>query len=137
MGARVSRADDQTPMGKSGVMVRTRDAAGRAVRRWEYEPDPTVLEIVHFVDLDDGRRVTTKEFGEMSLEMSLDCSEDELRAEVREFIFEEEMRSLAELADEPRWDDMVKVLARDVRVDEALEQCSADPPTAVGREDGD
>jgi hypothetical protein len=75
---------------------------------------------VHFVDLDDGRRVTTEPYGRSSLHMSLDCTEAELLAEVREFIFEDEMREIPEDAAEPRWPEMVEELARaGVAVDEA------------------
>jgi hypothetical protein len=75
-------------------------------------PRPAVLAIVHFVELDDGRRITTEQFGEMSLHMSLDCTEAELREEVREFIFEDEMREISECRAEPRWDDMIEALDR-------------------------
>jgi hypothetical protein len=39
---------------------------------------------------------------------------EELRAEVLEFIFEEEMREAPaeEMADHPRWEDMLEVLRR-------------------------
>ena len=111
MGARVSLAQDQTPIGRSAVEVLTR--GGRAVRHWAPGPDPTVLQIVHFVDLEDGRRVTTERFGAMSLEMSLDCSEEELRREVVEFVFEDEMREIPEDAEEPLWEDMLEGVARE------------------------
>jgi hypothetical protein len=44
--------------------------------------------------------------------MSLDCTDAELLEEVREFIFEDEMREIPECRDEPRWDDMVEALGR-------------------------
>ena len=57
--------------------------------------DGPQLDIVHFVDLDDGRRVTTEEFGELSMYLMGPLTLEELRAEVLEFIFEEEMREAA------------------------------------------
>lgn len=70
-----------------------------------------LLSIVHFVDLDDGRRVTTEALGEMSLSVPSDCTLDELREDLRELIFEDEIREVdEELANEPRWEDMSAVL---------------------------
>jgi hypothetical protein len=115
MGARVSPAEDQTPLGHSAAEIVTKDDAALQVRA----PDPTALEIVHFVDLDDGRRVTTEHHGKSSLHISLDCSEGELLAELREFVFEDELREIPEDADEPRWPEMIQELARaGVAVDE-------------------
>jgi hypothetical protein len=66
---------------------------------------------VHFVDLDDGGRVTTEPLGDTSLSVPRDCTLDELREELRDFIFEDEVRELDdELADEPRWEEMSAVL---------------------------
>lgn len=120
MGARVELAADQTPLGYSAARVLTQNAAGRMVERVVPEPPGSVLAIVHFVELDDGSRVTTEEFGEMTLHMSLiDCSEAELRAEVREFVYEDDMREIPELADGPRWADMQTVLRRHgINIDE-------------------
>jgi hypothetical protein len=120
MGARVSLAEDQIPLGYSAPEIVTRDASGREVRRRARAPIPVALESVHFVDLDVGRRVTTQDYGKSSLHMSLDCSEAELLAEVREFIFEDEMREVPEDAGEPRWPEMLEELTRaGVAVDEA------------------
>jgi hypothetical protein len=66
-----------------------------------------VLRVTHFVDLDDGARVTTEALGDMSLSVPRDTTLDELREELREFVFEDELREVdAELDDEPRWEDM-------------------------------
>jgi hypothetical protein len=113
MGARVSLAEDQTPLGHSAAEVLKRDESGREVRHWVRGPDPTVLQIVHFVDLEYGRRVTTERFGAMSLEISPDCSEEELRREVVEFIFEDEMREIPGDSEEPLWGDMLEALGRE------------------------
>jgi hypothetical protein len=112
MGASVSLAGDQAPLARSAARVVRRGPAGESIPIDVPAPPPAVLAIVHFVELDDGRRVTTEQFGEMSLHMSLDCSEAELREEVREFIFEDEMREIPECRDEPRWDDVIEALGR-------------------------
>ena len=112
MGASVSLANDQSPLGRSAARVLRRGQSGAPIPIEVPEPPPTVLAVVHFVELDDGRRVTTAELGDMSLHMSLDCTEAELREEVREFIFEDEMREIPECRDEPHWEDMIEALAR-------------------------
>jgi hypothetical protein len=112
MGASVSLAEDQSQLGRSAARVLRRGPSGEPIAIDVPEPAPAALEVVHFVELDDGRRVTTEELGEMSLHMSLDCTEAELREDVREFIFEDEMREIPECRDEPRWDDMVEALGR-------------------------
>jgi hypothetical protein len=69
------------------------------------------LSIVHFVDLADGRRVTTEAFGEMSLSVPREDDEPELREAIREVIFEDELREVdTDLLDEPRWPEMSAVL---------------------------
>jgi hypothetical protein len=112
MGASVTLAEDQTPVGRSAARVVRRGPSGELIPIDVPAPPPAALAIVHFVELDNGRRVTTEELGEMSLHMSLDCTEAELREEVREFIFEDEMREIPECRDEPRWGDMVETLGR-------------------------
>jgi hypothetical protein len=69
------------------------------------------LSIVHFVDLADGRRVTTEAFGEMSLSVPREEDEPELREAIREVIFEDELREVdTDLLDEPRWPEISAVL---------------------------
>ena len=112
MGARARIADDQRPLGRSASVVVTLDESGQELAR-EVVPDAPgiVLEVVHFVDLGDGARVTTEAFGGMSLSLPRACTLDELREELREFIFEDELREVdTELADEPWWDEMSSVL---------------------------
>ena len=113
MGARASVASDQRPWGQSSATVVTVDEAGNELAREEVSAEPgLVLSVVHFVDLDDGRRVTTEALGEMSLSVRRECTVDELREELQEFIFEDEMREVVEeLADEPRWEDMSAALS--------------------------
>ena len=112
MGARVSLAPDQRPLGWTASKVVTVDEAGNELSRGLVLDEPgVVLSVVHFVDLDDGRRVTTEAFGEMSLSVPRDCGRDELCEDLREFIFEDELREVdEELADEPRWEDMSTAL---------------------------
>jgi len=114
MGARASLDEDQRwskSMSTSHVVV-TVDEAGSDVARDERHDEPGLaMSVVQFVDLDDGRCVTTEALGEMSLTLERGCTLEELRQELREFIFEDEMREVDEdLADEPRWADMSAVL---------------------------
>jgi hypothetical protein len=76
---------------------------------------------VHFVDVDDGGRVTTEALVDMSLSVPRDCTLEQLRVELREFIFEDDLREVDEdLADEPRWEDMSSALReRGIVADEA------------------
>jgi hypothetical protein len=112
MGAHASVARDQRPLGRSAAEVVTVDESGREVARESVPSGPgLVLHVVHFVDFDDGGRVTTEALGEMSLSVPRDCTLEQLRDELREFIFEDDPREVdEELADEPRWGDMWSVL---------------------------
>src|SRR5215203_2934351 len=99
MGARALLVADQRPLGRSFMKVLTVDETGLQ------------LSIVHFVDLADGRRVTTEAFGEMSLSVPREDDEPELREAIREVIFEDELREVdTDLLDEPRWPEMSAVL---------------------------
>src|ERR1700754_2877475 len=86
MGARASIAVDQRPLGRAASEVITVDESGNEAREliWEEPGRGLVLEVVHFVDLDDGRRVTTEAFGEMSLHLPRGYTLDEVRDAVRE-----------------------------------------------------
>jgi hypothetical protein len=102
------------PMGGSTVVYQAVNSAGNT---FEYEVTETaelVLDLTHFVDLDDGHRVSigdiTLELGEVGLE--------ELREELRETIFEDDIREID--VDEPRWEDLIESLGRaGVAADEA------------------
>jgi hypothetical protein len=108
MGVRAGIARDQRPFGTSYSEVVSVDAKGNERdRRWVRHPPGVKLRVVHFVDLDDGERVTTEGFGEMVLSVRRDSTLAELRAELREFIFEDDM---VEPDEEPRWEDMLSVL---------------------------
>jgi hypothetical protein len=109
---RAGIAADQRSFGTSSAVLVTVDESGTELAR-EVVPDAPglVLRVVHFVDLDDGARVTTEALGGMSLSVPRTCTLDELRADLREFVFEDELREMgAELVDEPRWEEMSSVL---------------------------
>jgi len=112
MGARVSVAEDQTPLGVTTALVVTVDEEGNELAREVVGDAPAlVLSVVQFVDLADGQRVTSEALGDMSLSIPGSQTLDELRAELREMIFEDELREVdEELADEPRWEGMSSVL---------------------------
>jgi hypothetical protein len=112
LGVRVGVAADQRSFGTSSAVVVTVDERGTEIAR-EVVPDAPglVLWVVHFVDLDDGVRVTTEALGGMSLSVPRTCTLDQLRGELREFIFEDELREVdVDLADESRWEEMFSVL---------------------------
>ena len=121
MGVRAGVAADQRSFGSSSAVVITVDESGNELAR-EVVPDAPglVLSVVHFVDLGDGARVTTEALGGMALSVPRTCTLDELREELREFLFEDELREVdAELVDEPRWEEMSSVLrARGMSADE-------------------
>jgi hypothetical protein len=68
------------------------------------------LQVVHFVDLDDGRRVTSEGFGRRSLYVAGRCTRGELGEALREFIFEDDIREVDEALAGERWADMVSAL---------------------------
>jgi hypothetical protein len=112
MGASAFIAADQRALGRGAAELVTVDENGIELARELIPEEPgLVLQVVHFVDLDDGCRITTESLGEMSLSVSGQCTPDELRDEVREFIFEDDLRDVAHApADGPRWADMASAL---------------------------
>jgi hypothetical protein len=126
MGARASVAADQRPLGWSTYEVVTVVEGGGEIAREEVVADDgLVFDVTHFVDLDDGRRLTTEQLGAMSLSVPRGCTVEELHEELREFIFEDDLREVDDNLDESPWDDMLGVLrgagvAADERVLEAL-----------------
>ena len=112
MGVRAHVAADQREFGTSSSVVVTVDESGAELVREDVQDAPgLVLRVVHFVDLDDGVRVTTEALGAMALSVPRTCTVDELSEDLREFIFEDELREVdADLADEPRWEEMSAVL---------------------------
>src|SRR4051812_42466937 len=111
MGVRVSLAPERQPLGWSAAKVVSFDEAGNEVARETHREPGVTLNVVQFVDLTDGRRVTTEAFGDMTLTVPRQSTIAELRGDLREFIFEDEMREVdEELADEPRWEHVTAVL---------------------------
>lgn len=112
MGVRAGVSENQRPFGTSSSVVVTVDERGNELAREVVLDAPGfALWVVHFVDLDDGGRVTTDSLGGIFLSVPRTCTIDELHAEPREFIFEDELREVdAELADEPRWEEMSSAL---------------------------
>jgi hypothetical protein len=69
IGVSVAFAEDQTSMGRGRARVSSRDESGREVEQAVPLEPGIVLSVVHFVNLDDGRRLTTERFGETSMEL--------------------------------------------------------------------
>jgi hypothetical protein len=94
--------------------VVTADEAGNEVVREFVEDDPgVVLDVVHFVDLDDGRRVTTEASGGMTVSVPRGSRREQVVQDVRELIFDDELREVDEyLREEPRWEAMCSALRR-------------------------
>lgn len=118
MGARASVDRDQRSFGAAVAEFVTVDDTGAEVSfNVESRDLGLVLSVVHFVEVDDGVRVTTESLGGMSLSVSRDRSPDEVREELRELIFEDDLRDVDR--DEPRWPEMVSLLRRrGITVDE-------------------
>jgi len=55
-----------------------------------------MLDVVQFVELDDGARVTSEPLGDMTLSVRASWTKDQLLADLREFIFEDELREVDE-----------------------------------------
>jgi hypothetical protein len=114
MGARAGVAEDQQSFGVAIAEFVAVDEHGTEVPFHVASSDlGLVLSVVHFVDLDDGVRVTTESLGAMSLSVARNSSLDQVREELREFIFEDDLREVDQaLCDEPRWPEMSWLLQR-------------------------
>ena len=115
MGARASVAPDQRPLGHSRALVVRIDEAGNetASEELHLEQHVVVLRVEQFVDLADGRRITTGAQGQMSLSLARECTLHELHDDLREFIFEDEMREVVdEMEETPRWEHIAALLAQ-------------------------
>jgi hypothetical protein len=109
MGVRASLDRGQRVFGSSRLLA-TYDDAGRELVRWEESDEhELILGLVQFVDLADGRRITTEGFAVLTLTAPLDSTLAHLRDELREFVFEEEAGVEDEL-DEPRWEALTAAL---------------------------
>src|SRR3954470_20572293 len=84
MGVRASLAAERQPVGWSAAKVVTFDKAGSELaRELRHEPSVT-LNVVQFVDLSDGRRVTTEACGDMALTVPRQYTVAELHGDLRE-----------------------------------------------------
>jgi hypothetical protein len=113
MGVRATLDPDRRPLGRSSSIAVSYDKVGNQVAREVVPSEPPItLAVVHFVQLSDGRRITTEAYGHMSLSVWPEITLAELRDELRKLIFEDEIREVDEqLAAEPRWEEMAEVLA--------------------------
>jgi hypothetical protein len=69
---------------------------------------------LHDVMLEYGVRATTEAFGVMTLSVPHTCSLQELREELHEFVFEEDLLELDDdLGDEPRWEELSSALRKE------------------------
>ena len=95
LGARVSLAPDREPERYGATLAKVYDASGREVRREVRGRELEMLDIVLFVELDDGDRVATR-LGEIKLAARLEESAEQLRAEVLRIVYDDGDRT-------PRW----------------------------------
>ena len=111
LGASVSIAPDQEPETYGATLIRVHDAAGREVSSEVRGRELEVLDIVIFIELDDGERVLTTP-GEIRLIARLDGTMDELRERVEQMVYDDGDRW-------PRWRNLMAALkAQDVHADD-------------------
>lgn len=112
MGVRVTVALDRPSLGRNVATysVVAIDAEGNETSylEEESEEDGLAFDVVHFVELEDGRRVAAE--GEATLYAPDEITREELEDDVREMVFEEELAELDE--DEAHWEDLIEALAR-------------------------
>ena len=87
IGPGVSLAADRSPHRYGATMIWVHDRARNLVRTEVRGRDVELLNIVQFVELDDGQRVTSPE--QTSAIFSLDSGVDELRERVRQTVYQE------------------------------------------------
>jgi hypothetical protein len=111
LGASVSTAPDQEPENYGATLIRVHDAAGREVRSEVRGRELEVLDIVLFIELDDGQRVSTTP-GEIRLIARLDGTMNELRERVGQMVYDDGDRW-------PRWRKLMAALkTRGVHADD-------------------
>jgi hypothetical protein len=111
LGASVSIAPDQEPKTYGTTLIRVHDAAGHEVRSEVRGRELEVLDIVLFIELDDGERVSTTP-GEIRLIARLDGTMDDLRERVGQMAYEDGDRW-------PRWRNLMAALkTRGVHADD-------------------
>jgi hypothetical protein len=112
LGAHVSLAPDREPEAYGAILLRVLDAAGREVRSEVRGRELEVLDIVLFVELDDGDRVPTRP-GETMLIARIGWSAGQLRERVRRIVCDNrELRPWREL--------MVGLESRGLRADDSV-----------------
>jgi hypothetical protein len=112
LGTRVSIAPDREPEAYGATLISVHDAAGRRVRTEVRGRELEVLDIVLFVELDDGERVATA-VGANRLIIRLGESAEQLREDVRRIVYDDGDRR-------PRWHDLMAGLeSRGVDADDA------------------
>jgi hypothetical protein len=99
LGAHVSLAPDRAGETYGATLIRVHDAAGREVRREVRGRELEVLDIVLFVERDDGERVASAP-GETRLIARLGGSAEQLRQDVRRIVYDDGDRR-------PRWLDLM------------------------------
>ena len=104
MGVRAALSD-RPSQGRSTAVYQAVDSSGNTVEYKVTEDASVVLDLTHFVDLDDGRRLSV---GDITLELGDELALAELREEIRETIFEDDLRDVGE--EEPRWEGLIEVL---------------------------
>ena len=111
LGASVSIAPDQEPEAYGATLIRVHDAAGREVRSEPRGRELELLDILIFIELDDGERVSNAP-EEIRLLARLDGTMDELRERVEQMVYDDGDRW-------PRWRNLMAALnARGVRADD-------------------
>jgi hypothetical protein len=102
----VSLAPDNGWSAYGAPLVVVHDAAGQEVRRELRGRDLELLDIVTFVELDDGERVATRP-GETMLTTALPWDANQIRDDVRRIVYDDGDRP-----DRPRWRDLLADLER-------------------------
>src|SRR5687768_17914396 len=104
LGARVSLAPDREPEAYGSTLIRVHHADGREVRSEVRGRELELLDIVLFVQLDDGERLASG-LGETRLIARLGWSAEQLREEVSRVVYDDGDRW-------PRWRDLISGLER-------------------------
>ena len=102
LGVHVSLAPDREPEAYGAILLRVHDASGREVRSEARGRELEVLDIVLFVELDDGDRAQTRP-GETRLIARVDWSAGQLRERVRRMVYDGGDRT-------PRWFELMAAL---------------------------
>jgi hypothetical protein len=111
LGASVSIAPDQEPEAYGATLISVYDAAGREKRGEVRGRELELLDIVMFIELDDGERVSNAP-EEIRLLARLDGTMHELRERVEQMVYDDGDRW-------PRWRNLMAALkTREVHADD-------------------